>query len=547
MKYSLRIAVALGALTLSTAQVFSAEEDDTAYRVGYGLVLEQKWAEAQSYFERFQQDFSSSAWADDAAFWRCYAIEQANTQDADHFNCYRAFVDSWPQSSWVSDARSKLLVLGTRLASRGNPEYIEQLRSLRRGVGDFDFDFDFDGDAIADSVAEAMDRAQQELARVRLSRNTIVLPELPDLPDLADLPDRDQLNELREVMRNAQRQMERGQREIQIRKRNSADDELLSVLAALRDNERASDILIERFDSSDDPELRARIVLLLENFRGDSISTKLVDIIHNEDDENVRNNAIVVLLDRNDETHRDLLIDLVVDPVTPLRIREEILGDLDRWDEARVLPVLANIVRTEPNARLVSTAADTLADIGSTAALDELINAYGAITVVENKLMVLAEIADVDSPRVVNFLSEVALSDVDDETASVAIEGIADTEDNIAVAALEHIYLNTTNTQRRLAVIHGVGEAETARAVEVLQLILQDTSDVQVTAAVVRALGDTRQASAVSAVVAAYRDNSDEAVQREAIRALRQLDEYPDATDALLEILEDRLDAQGAQ
>lgn len=545
MKTSLQTAIAIGALALTTTQVFPAEEDDTAYRTGYNLVLEQKWEEAEQYFDRFQQNFSSSAWADDAAFWKCYAIEQQNTQDSEHFNCYRAFVDTWPQSSWASDARSKLLVLGSRLASRGNPQYIRELRFSRDG----DFDFDFDADAIADTVAEAMERAQEELQRLRLNRDGIVLPDLPELPDLPDIPNRSQLEDLRNLTRDIQRRYERNSQQIRIRTRNSADDELLSVLAALRGNERASEILIDRFDQSDDPELRARIVLLLENFRGDNISAKLVDIIDKDPDETVRNNAIVVLIDRNEPTHRELLLELVTDPATPAQIREEILGNLDRWDESQVLPVLANVVSTEENTRLVSVAADTLSDIGSDAALEVLLTAYPAIDSVENRHTVLAEIAEVDSPRVMTFLSEVALEDSDDETAAVAIEGIADAENNIAVAALEHIYLNTPNLQRRLAAIHGIGETETTRAVEVLQQILLDTidsesGDSQLLAATVLALGETAQESAVAPILTTYRSNPDESVQRAAIRALRRLDDYPSSTEGLLEILEDRLNAE---
>ncbi len=71
------------------------------------------------------------------------------------------------------------------------------------------------------------------------------------------------------------------------RARNSADDELLTVLAALRNNERASEILIDRFDNSTDAELRARIVLLLQEFRGEQITTKLIDIVNNNVSEDV--------------------------------------------------------------------------------------------------------------------------------------------------------------------------------------------------------------------------------------------------------------------
>lgn len=555
MKQKLTLAIAMGSISLLAAQAFSAEADNAAYRQGYGLVLDQRWIEARDYFEKFQADYTNSAWADDAAFWQCYAIEQAASQDSEHFTCYENFLNSWPDSSWVSDARSKLLVLGSRLASRGNPQYMERLRFSGDGDAGFDFEFDFDGDAIADSVAEAMDRAQEELERVRLINNNIVLPGLPELPELPDLSEVMDAAEIRRVVEEARvrveesrRVAERTRREVVRRSRNSADDELLTVLAALRNNERASEILIDRFDSSTDPELRARIVLLLEEFRGEQITNKLIEIVNNDAAENVRNNAVVVLLDRREPASRNLLLGIALDSAYPTAIRGEILEDLDRWDDqAQAINTLRTVLNSETDARLIRITADTLADIGNDAAIEVLMSSFTSISVPENRNRVLAEIADIDSPQVLNFLSETALNNDDDEAAAVAIAGIADHENNIAVAALEHIYLNTNNPQRRMAAIHGIGKSETTQAVEVLRQVLASETDAAITTTAVRALGETNQAAAVEIVLYVYRSNSDEAVQRAAIRALRQLEDHPGATDGLLEILEDRLATQSAQ
>ena len=153
------------------------------------------------------------------------------------------------------------------------------------------------------------------------------------------------------------------------------------------------------------------------------------------------------------------------------------------------------------------------------------------------------EIADADLPQVIPFLSNVALTDGDDETAAIAIEGIADREDNIAIAALDNIYANSSNLQRRLAALDGMGDAESDQAVEVLSQILRNETDTQLIAAAVLALGSADRASAVPIVIDTYRNSTDETVRRSAIRALRRLDEYPGANDALLEILEDRLNS----
>jgi len=544
MKNRLALAVAVGGFSLLTVQAFSAEADNAAYRQGYGLVLEQKWAEAQEYFERFQDDYPDSLWADDAAFWNCYAIEQSTAQESANFSCYENFISAWPESSWASDARSKLLVMGSRLASRGNLQYMQRLGNNWNIDIDPDFDFDFDGNAIADSVAVAMDRAQQELERVRISRNDITFPDLPDIPDIEDLLNSD---ELRQAFEEIRVQTERAARETALRKRSSVDDELLTVLAALRDNERASEILIDRFDQSSDPELRARIVLLLEDFNGELITNKLMDIVRTDDEEEVRNNAIIVLLDRNDPVSRDFLLEIVTNSSYSVPIRTEILRDMDRWNNAGIIDVLDGILQTETDSRLIAATADTLADIGSETAANILMASFAALPNQELRYRVLSEIADIESAQVLSFLSETALSGTDDEAAAAAIAGIAERENNQSVAALEHIYVNTENPQRKLAAIHGIGKSETRQAVEVLQQFLQDVTDTVVVSALVNALGNTQQETAVPVILGAYRSNSDAEVQRAAIRALRRLDEYPAATEGMLEILEARLNAQSAQ
>ena len=50
MKHRKLLVITLSVSLLVTAQVFSQEQDTVDYREGYGLVLEQNWAEAQAYF-----------------------------------------------------------------------------------------------------------------------------------------------------------------------------------------------------------------------------------------------------------------------------------------------------------------------------------------------------------------------------------------------------------------------------------------------------------------------------------------------------------------
>ncbi len=545
MKHKLALAIAAATLSLSTAALIAAEEDDASYREGYGLVLAQRWTEAQEYFTQFQNDWPESTWVDDAAFWNCYALEQSSNQDAEHFNCYEAFVSAWPESSWVSDARSKLLVIASRFAARGNSEFIERIDFPSGPNFDLDFDFDFEDNNIAETIAEAMNEVERELERVNTVRSRIRLPQLPELPELPDQATIEDIKALYADMRRVSEERVRA-RSI-VRSRSSSDDELLTVMAALRDNERAAEILIERLEGTTNPALRSRIVLLLEDVRGENVSNKLIELINNDESEEVRHNAVLVLLDREEEGSRDLLKDIVGDPTYPASVKAAIINNMDEWEPGQALPILASVLSTETELRLVAEAADTLADMGSPAAVEVLTDSYASHDNAEVRRIILGQISDVKTPETINFLSSIAINDGDDETAAVAIESIADREDNIAVAALDHIYASTGSQQRRLAALSGIGDSESEQAVEVLQRLLQGETNPEIVAAGARALGDTERESAVAVVLEIYRSNSDESVRRAAIRAMRRLDDHSSATDALLEILEDRLSEETVQ
>ncbi len=549
------LALSIGLLSATALPVLSQEDNDS-YRQGYQFILQQQWQQASDYFADFQQQYADSAWADDAAFWNCYAIEQLSSDEQAQFDCYQQFMSNWPQSSWTSDARAKLLVLASSLADRGNPEFLTQLEFLAIGDPDlnFDFDFDFDDQDIGESVARALDRAEREMERIRVFREDINIPDIPPLPpgvfiaadgqieiDLDDTIDPDSIREsVENARRIAESVREAYEDRARMRSRSSVDDELLTVLAALRYDQRAADLLIERLDSSDDPQLRSRIVLLLEDIPGPEITDRLLELANNDASEEVRNNAVIVLLDRDDDAAREQLLAIARDEDAPTAIRAEIVDEMDNWDPEQTLPVLQTLLETTEPA-LLEEVADTLADIGSNAAIELLLAAYSAQNDPGLQYILLEEISDAETPAVLSFLSDLALQTADDELAAIAIEGIADREDNIGVAALEYIYLNTGNQRRRLAALHGIGQAESAQSLTVISQLIATEINPAILAAAASALGDSEQQGAIDVLMRLYDNSEDEGIERAVIRALRQLDEYPAATEALLGILEDRL------
>ncbi|MEQ8953909.1 MAG: HEAT repeat domain-containing protein [Gammaproteobacteria bacterium] len=553
------ISTGVGLVALLTAQAFAQQADDADYREGYGLILEQNWSQAQQFFSEFQQDYPDSAWRDDAAFWNCYAMEQASPVEIGQFNCYQAFVGTHPESSWVSDAISKQIVLASQLASRGYPNLVTQIATPPNDFdfdfdGDFDFDFDIDPDFDIDidedelsrDIERSLARAEREMERMQIRMENMQMPQLPALPNLENMNVVVDVDDVRRTIREVQIVRDNQIVRARSRGRSSADDELLTILASLRDDERASEILLQRLDNSTNPELRARIVLLLEDVRSEAVTDKLLELTE-DDNEQVRNNAILVLVDRGETTSRERLLEIAADPQYSVFVRAEIIGELDNWEGEQAIGTLSDILRNETEVALVAEAADAFADIGSPAAVNVLIESYQDIESAQIRYVILDELTNVETPEVLNFLSDIALNDTDNDSAAIAIDGIADREDNFAIAALEHIYLSTDSMQRKLAAVEGIGDAEMPRSVEVLEQFLVGETDTTLIARIVNALGDTEQESAVAIVLSAYENSDDATVRRAAIRALRSLDDYVSATDAMLRILEERLNEEPVQ
>lgn len=530
------VPVGIGLSTLFAAQALPQEQDSLDYREGYSLVLEQKWSEAQNHFSEFGIEWPASSWADDADFWNCYSMEQSKAKQDEHFECYRNFVGQWPESSWVADASSKLAVLGSELAALGYPQYVREFRE------DFDFDFDIDSDEMSEAIESAVAEAEREMQRFESERQRLREQggPMPPAEPMPPLPSMD-FSELRENARQMQRQAEQFRQRFNRDSRNSADEELLTVLSALRDNERAAEILISKLEQSDSPAMRSRIVLLLEVIEGEHITKALVDVIENDSSDDVRSNAVLVLIDRDSESTRDLLLSLAKDSDFPVMARTEIIEDMANWNSDIAVAEISQIIGNSSDLGIISEGIESLSDIGNQAAIDGLLTLFEGTDRDEVRVIILEEIGEIETPQVMAFLNNIALSHEDDQFAAIAIEGIADREDNIALAALEHIYVNSTSLQRRYAAIEGIGESESQQAVDILDRVLTAGPDPMIVSAALRALGDTDLETAVPIILTIYWSAANDDIEKSAVRALRRLSEYPSATDALLDILEQQL------
>jgi hypothetical protein len=76
--------------------------DYRLYRRGYESILREDWESARKHFAEISAKYSSSEYADDAAYWSAYALMHVDSTKA--LQAYRMFLKKYPRSHYFDDA-----------------------------------------------------------------------------------------------------------------------------------------------------------------------------------------------------------------------------------------------------------------------------------------------------------------------------------------------------------------------------------------------------------------------------------------------------------
>lgn len=538
--------------SLVSNATMAAEEVRTDYQNAYQYVIQQRWPEAREYLQRFVQRWPDSDLADDASYWRCYAGEQEQGPEEEQFVCYGNFLQRWNNSEWRDEVRDRLVVMSDQY--RGNFDAID-LDSLLESVDedwdfDFDFDFDFDGDSIefldADErmrIQEKVVRAQQEAVRAQQMAVRRLEEQLQRTFENGER--REDLERMQRSVEAARRSL--GNVQLRLRTDRRLDSELLAVLTALRDDPGAMQLLTERLRNSDNPEVQARLVLMLEEFDSPEVTELLLELARNSTAPSVRRNAIAVLQDREDndgEIHA-LLRDVVVDDAYPVDIRMSVVSSLDDWEESEALELLDGVMAPETDSDLIEAAAASLMRINSEQSRARLLAGYQRLTDDSQRYRVLERINIRRAPELMSFLRDAAVTNAGSRTGEIAVARIGAGGDAMALAVLSEIYGATDSTELQLSVINSLGSIRLPETVEFLRQVWSnnDGNDQQARATV-RALDQLVMPESIPVLVMIYDDTSDSGIRTLALQAIRRFDDYdPQTRDFLLRVLQEQLDA----
>ena len=89
------------------------------YKEGYGLILEEKYADARKKFQALLAKYPHSSYADDARYWTAYSYRSSDIRKA--IAEYERFLKEYPKSQYIDDAVADIAALRVPRAAGATP------------------------------------------------------------------------------------------------------------------------------------------------------------------------------------------------------------------------------------------------------------------------------------------------------------------------------------------------------------------------------------------------------------------------------------------
>lgn len=219
-------------------------------------------------------------------------------------------------------------------------------------------------------------------------------------------------------------------------------------------------------------------------------------------------------------------------------LKEAAVSLLGSQGGERAIPILLDIARNQPDAKLRQIAIHRLGDEGGDAAFDELAKLYDVERDFEIKKQILHAFAEMESARAKAKLLEVARGvggNTDTELRKAAIHWLGDKEDGSILDELMKIYDAERGTEIRGQIIHALSEADDARATTLLLRIARTGDDAEVRKQAIRRLGEKDSEAVVDELTKIYESDRDPEIRQQVVRSFAEM-ENARALAKLLEV-----------
>jgi len=332
--------------------------------------------------------------------------------------------------------------------------------------------------------------------------------------------------------------------ELHDRDPDEPDDELMVMLESVaeRDPQRATEVVFAYFDKAEDPRLRAKIVLLMDDIETQRVTEKLAEIVRGDVSARVRVRAVEVLADRLDnEIARNTLLEVVRSEKHPDALRAGVLSIIGHEDFPGKKALLSELA-VKARGELYYAVLETLVDDESSDSVAMLMKLYEDTDDRERREHILHAMAETESAEALTRLIEIARGEEDDRLAGQAVQSLESYPGSVAIPALEQLIVEDVGWRVKVAAAYTMGSFETAEAVTALDRILANQDHPEIRIAAINGLGQTEHVAAIPILVKMIREGRTRETRRHAVEALDELSELPEAREAMLILLQERLE-----
>jgi len=448
---ALLVVIVAGAPLAGTAQAASTSPDTATgarYRDAYRLILEERWREAITELDAFIAASPSSEWVDDAAFWRCYALERSGADPAAALDCFEKIERDHPGSEWVDDARRSVVQVARRLAREGRPEYLDRV------------------------TAEVESPGSDELLTI--------LAALADVGDEASVT---------AILKRLDSATEPSLRVGIVRILEDVDSAVARTrLASLAQKDPSIEVRVEAIESLSWQKKHVDVVPLLK------------DLASAPGPAEVRETALEGLGDRRDPALVPFLTSLAQSEAD-MEVLEACLDALAMIRTGDAVDALVRLYSTRPEREVREEILDALSERTDDAALEHLIGVARTETDPELAEEAIEAIGEMKRPDVLESLLQLARSPLAFQSRAAAIEAIGEHEPARAVEALSGLLGDDMEPRLRASAAYALAETESDQAIDILVRTARDDADPTVRSAAVEALGELGTSAARNALI----------------------------------------------
>ena len=438
-----------------------------AFREGRDLIEGEKWAQAAEKFDGFINQFPKDRDVDAALYWYAYALHKQGKKDEAAGPLTR-LIKEFPNSSWRREAEAMLVVIGRgdaiqQALDKNNCEIkILALQSLFQANEDRAINF---VNEVLQSNAEASCPGIKAAA-ISLLGSHGGPRAVPILLNIARQPG-----------------------DLKLR--------LTAIRRLGEDNgDSVADELVKLYEADRTNEIRVQILRALSEMHTPRAQTKLMEIARSAgDDLGLRQLAVRYLGEQDDAASLDELIRLFDSDRTP-EIRAQILRALSERNDPRARAKLLEIARKGETPELRIQAIRRLGEHGE-GSYDELLQLYNSEVNQEIKQSLIRTYAELNDPRALAKLLEIARTAETPELRYYAIRRLGERNDEQTTNQLISLYDSEQDEQVKVVLIRSFGESQQKNAIRKLISIARDSKSVELRKLAVRKLGESKDPEAL--------------------------------------------------